>query len=310
MLLAIEIDQEKLDKKAQGKQVFIETTFMKITVSLPNEEKVISYPIYKHDNVLYTTIEFISDDKGKEDVYDQSLDVFFDNVVLQKLEERVEEFKSFVKVDISNCSFESFAIKSEHIKPEFFKALEETIHFEKNSILKTAARKEVEQTKKYRLGYDFLFLPKGSFTYKGDLIGAMAVYVLFKIFNAEGKEVPFEANELKDQKIYYSEGFCYPSDLLICSFDREDILKFELNVPLIEKFKGSLQVQWEIDDYTKDIDKGILEPETITEEEFFDIMKNNIDTFDNSDNRSAQSTSYFTKEIIDLDCHTTLLTIP
>ncbi|WP_276206051.1 hypothetical protein [Bacillus licheniformis] len=39
--------------------------------------------------------------------------------------------------------------------------------------------------KKYRLGYDFLFLPKGgTFSYKDDFIGAMTVNVLFKVFNA------------------------------------------------------------------------------------------------------------------------------
>lgn len=57
-------------------------------------------------------------------------------------------------------------------------------------------------------------------------------------------------------------------------------------------------MQGEIDSYTKDIDEGILKPEGITEAEFMDITKNNIDTFDNSNNRSAQTTSYFTQEIM------------
>ncbi|WP_240504005.1 hypothetical protein [Bacillus licheniformis] len=56
-------------------------------------------------------------------------------------------------------------------------------------------------------------------------------------------------------------------------------------------------MKWEIDSYTKDIDKGILEPKLITEAEFMDIMKNNMDTFDNSNNRSAQTTAYFTQEL-------------
>ncbi|PDY14147.1 hypothetical protein COO16_04075 [Bacillus pseudomycoides] len=151
--------------------------------------------------------------------------------------------------------------------------------------------------KQFRLGYDFLFLPKGSFSYKGDFIGSMAVNVLFKVFNTDGQEILFESDELKEQKLYFDGGSCYLQDLIICSFDRENILNFEPNISLLKKFKSELQLQWEIDSYTKDIDKGILEPELITEAEFMDIMKNNIDTFDNSDNRSAQTTSYFTQEI-------------
>ncbi|PEM69336.1 hypothetical protein [Bacillus pseudomycoides] len=151
--------------------------------------------------------------------------------------------------------------------------------------------------KQFRLGYDFLFLPKSSFSYKGDFIGAMTVNVLFKVFNTDGQEILFESDELKEQKLYFDDGSCYLADLIICSFDRENILNFEPNISLLQKLKSELQLQWEIDSYTKDIDEGILEPELITEAEFMDIMKSNIDTFDNIDNRSAQTTSYFTQEI-------------
>lgn len=151
--------------------------------------------------------------------------------------------------------------------------------------------------KQYRLGYDYLFLPNNSFSYKDDFIGSMAVNVLFKVFNDDGKEILFESDELKEQKLYFDDGSCYLQDIIICSFDRENILNFEPNISLLKKLKDTLQLQWEIDSYTKDIDNGILEPEWITEAEFMDIMRNNIDTFDNSDNCSAQTTSYFTQEI-------------
>lgn len=151
--------------------------------------------------------------------------------------------------------------------------------------------------KQYRLGYDYLFLPSNSFSYKDDFIGSMAVNVLFKVFNDDGKEILFESDELKEQKLYFDDGSCYLQDIIICSFDRENILNFEPNISLLKKLKDTLQLQWEIDSYTKDIDNGILEPEWITEAEFMDIMRNNIDTFDNSDNCSAQTTSYFTQEI-------------
>ncbi|OBZ15835.1 hypothetical protein A8L34_27695 [Bacillus sp. FJAT-27264] len=150
--------------------------------------------------------------------------------------------------------------------------------------------------KKYRLGYDFVFITGGSFHYKDDFIGAMSVYVLFKVFNANGEELFFESDELKEQKLYFEGGSCYVSSLLSCSFDTKNILNFNPNTPLLEKFKGELKIQWEIDGYTKDIDEGILEPKFISESEFMDIMKNNINAFNISDNYSAQSTSYFTQE--------------
>nr|WP_181217380.1 hypothetical protein [Bacillus subtilis] len=152
--------------------------------------------------------------------------------------------------------------------------------------------------KKYRLGYDFLFIPKGgTFSYKDEFIGAMAVNVLFKVFNAQGQEILFKSDDLKDQKLYFDEGSCYLYELVNCSFNRENILNFESNISLLKKLKAELQLKWEIDSYTKDIDKGILEQKLIKEAEFMDIMKNNMDTFDNSNNRSAQTTAYFTQEL-------------
>lgn len=150
---------------------------------------------------------------------------------------------------------------------------------------------------KYRLGNDFLFLPMSTFSYKGDLIGSMAVNVLFKVLNKDKQEILFESSEAEDQKLYFDGGDCYLDELVICSFDRVNVLDFTINEPLLEKFKGELQLEWEIHSYDKHIDKGIFEPELITEAEFMDIMRNNINTFDNSNNRSTQTTSYFTEVI-------------
>ncbi|MDT3766161.1 hypothetical protein [Priestia filamentosa] len=150
--------------------------------------------------------------------------------------------------------------------------------------------------KKYRLGYDYLLLANESFNYKNESIGAMSVNVMFKLFDIDGQEILFEDEELRDQKLYFKDGkSCYLCNLLICSIDRESIVHFEPNRSLIQK--GNYDLQWEIDSYTKDLDKGILEPEIISEDEFRDIIKNNIDAFDNIDNRSAQTTAYFTEEI-------------
>ncbi|MCF2132058.1 hypothetical protein L1I79_37415 [Strepomyces sp. STD 3.1] len=150
--------------------------------------------------------------------------------------------------------------------------------------------------KKYRLGYDYLFPASDSFSYKGDFIGAMAINVLFKISNEDGQEIFFEAEELRDQQLLLNHGdTCYLCDLIICSIDRENIISFEPNIPLLRHCEYNLA--WEIDSYIKDLDKGFLDPGLITEAEFIDIMKNNINAFDNSTNRPAQTTAYFTQEV-------------
>ncbi|MFH5911230.1 hypothetical protein [Clostridium perfringens] len=57
----------------------------------------------------------------------------------------------------------------------------------------------------------------------------------------------------------------------------------------------------EIHSYTKDIEvrKVILEPENIDREEFNDIMLNNLERFDATDNKPAQSCSYIAVEVTD-----------
>jgi hypothetical protein len=150
--------------------------------------------------------------------------------------------------------------------------------------------------KKYRLGYDYLFLSSKPFHYKGELIGAMSINVLFKVFY-EGEEQLFESEEfLIDQKIQLDNGkTCYLSDLIRCSIDKKNIINFNPNMSLIRNLDYSLS--WEIDFYTKELSKGKLEPTEISEAEFMDILKNNIALFDISNNHPAQTTSYFTKEM-------------
>ncbi|PFR33450.1 hypothetical protein COK29_34070, partial [Bacillus cereus] len=87
----------------------------------------------------------------------------------------------------------------------------------------------------------------------------------------------------------------YLTDLLNCSFDRNNILKFKPNRSLLEN--SGYTIQWEIDSYTKDLGVGFVEPKCVPEEEFMDIMKNHIHLFDCSDNYPTQSCSYFTQEV-------------
>lgn len=151
--------------------------------------------------------------------------------------------------------------------------------------------------KRYRLGYDYLFLSKDAFVYKDDLIGGTSINVLFKVFDDKGNEVLFESNELADQKLYFENGnSCYLNELFDCFFDKEIVKKFEPNILLLKE--SGYSISFEIESYTKDIEKGcMLEPTFIDKDEFMDIMKNNTELFDNSDNKPTQTTTYFTEEV-------------
>lgn len=161
-------------------------------------------------------------------------------------------------------------------------------------LLKEKHAKKV--VKPYRLGYDYLFLAEQSFSYKEEFIGAMSVNVIFKIFDGKGNEILFESDELKDQGLYLKNGKeYYLFELILCSIDKTERLKFQPNFDLITNMNYTLQ--FEIVSYTKDIDKGfLLDPMEISKEEFMDILDNNIFRFDIIDNHPAQTTTFFTQE--------------
>lgn len=157
-------------------------------------------------------------------------------------------------------------------------------------------------TRKYRLGYDYVFLPKKSFEYKGDKIGSMSIIVLFKIFDIEGNEILFETKEekLKEKplKLVNGEKY-YLCDLFKCCFNKELFRKSKTFnfIPTKKIIIDNYIVVMDINFYTKDIDKDISEPVQIEEKEFNDIMLKNLDLFNVSDNKPAQSTSYITEEV-------------
>lgn len=160
--------------------------------------------------------------------------------------------------------------------------------------------------KKYRLGYDYLFTSKKSFKHENELIGALGINMIFKIYFDE-KEIIFESDELTDQKFTYGKEIdqsCYLSDLIACSFTRGKGLTIERNLRLINLIKilnddKKFDVSFEIDSYTKDIviDEGMYEGKLITKKEFHEILNKNNLLFDNDNNRTAQNTCYFTEEI-------------
>ncbi|MCI0767284.1 hypothetical protein [Bacillus sp. TL12] len=150
---------------------------------------------------------------------------------------------------------------------------------------------------KYRLGYDYVFIPNEPFSYKGDVMSSMSVYVLFKVFDEKGQERLFESEGLEDQRLSLKNGeSCYLTNLVKCSFDKESIVSFERNHSLLEN--SGYTIQWEIDAYSKDVGVGFAEAQEISPEEFMDIMTQYLDLFDNTDNYPAQSTSYFTEKVL------------
>ena len=167
-------------------------------------------------------------------------------------------------------------------------------------------KKAIKGIRKYRLGYDFLFLPNRTFKYKGELIGGTSITVLFKIYDIDGNEILFETEEeeLKEQTLKLKNGEeCYLCDLFYCSFDKEKFKEdqtFDFS-PTMNVIMSNCRIAMEIHSYTKDIEvrKVILKPENIDKEEFNDIMLNNLERFDVTDNKPAQSCSYIAVEVTD-----------
>ncbi|MGG1571667.1 hypothetical protein [Fictibacillus sp. NRS-1165] len=152
--------------------------------------------------------------------------------------------------------------------------------------------------KHYRLGYDYMFLAHDPFTHNDETIGGLTIFVLFKVFDADGNEKLFAADELADQKLYLENGSSYwLTSLIHCSISKEKGMHF---TPDLERLKDSgYTIQFEIDSYFKNEELGpaFLDSKEIPRDEFMQLLNTYIDRFDNSDNRPAQSTAYFTKEI-------------
>ncbi|KXA05067.1 MULTISPECIES: hypothetical protein [Clostridium] len=165
-------------------------------------------------------------------------------------------------------------------------------------------KKAIKGIRKYRLGYDFLFLPNRTFKYKGELIGGTSITVLFKVYDIDGNEILFETEgeELKEQTIKLKNGEeCYLCDLFYCSFDKEKFKEdqtFDFS-PTMNVIMSNCRIAMEIHSYTKDIEvrKVIFEPENIDRKEFNDIILNNLERFDVTDNKPAQSCAYIAIEV-------------
>lgn len=167
--------------------------------------------------------------------------------------------------------------------------------------------------KKYRLGYDQVFLAHPAIKLGNELLAGLSITIKYKLFDLNTNlEIPFPD---KDQSIgkgvkYISEdgkyaeiGDYYMSNFLKCSFDKdyEGYVKFEeINKEILEQM--GYRLEYEISSYDKDVytnDSCICsESENISKEEFYKILSENISNFDNIDNTlGTQSCSYTTYPI-------------
>ncbi|MED4057163.1 hypothetical protein ACQRXC_28700 (plasmid) [Niallia taxi] len=220
-------------------------------------------------------------------------------VLSESVIEKINDYYQFFEGNRST-KINKFIIEEVDILPYFYEGIEKSLDNKRKEAMEKriekSDNKEPKKLKKYRLGYDNILLPKKSFIYKNNYIGAMSFDLLFKVYDEEGNEKLFESEELIEQYLQFNNGnSCCLSDLVSCSFDNKSIIKFKPNVPLLKE--SGYKVKWEIDSYWKDIDKGVLESEEISESEFMDILNSNKELFDNSNNYSAQSTAYFTREV-------------
>lgn len=127
--------------------------------------------------------------------------------------------------------------------------------------------------KKYRITYEALFLPRpiNGFDYKGKHIDSLSLYFLYRYFNPKtGEELFFQQGE-------------QPIREFNCSIDKEHIYQM---IPL---HKSYCKVTYELHEcYLYQTQY----PERITCEEALDILKENFQWWDNSNNKPTQCTSY------------------
>lgn len=149
--------------------------------------------------------------------------------------------------------------------------------------------------RKYRVAYEYLFLASKPFEYKNDLIGALAVTILFKVYKHK-KEITFDLMELKNPKIYFKNKSCHLFDVVSCAADKNKLFDVDINFPLLNEC--GYTIVFELATYEKYLETGSRwRPIQISEDNFNDIMKNNIVFFDIPDNKPAQIAGHVPLEV-------------
>lgn len=157
--------------------------------------------------------------------------------------------------------------------------------------------------KKYRIGYDYLFLLNEDIEDPDDkelVIRAIAANVLFEIYDQNGREILFQTDELDEQKVTIDGVSFDPNELINCYFDKDNLVKFEADYSKVEDIQCNFEVFCKVQSYSKDLlypGEIISHSVRITPSEFKLLVDNHISKIDIPNNKPAQSPSYFTQEI-------------
>ncbi|MDU2658331.1 hypothetical protein [Clostridium perfringens] len=174
-------------------------------------------------------------------------------------------------------------------------------------ILEEMKKKEKDNLKKrkYRLGYEYAFIPKRSFRHKDDAIDSISITILFNIYDKAGNEILFESKgeEFTEQKIKLDDiGEYYLFELLECYiFDKslflgEYLYKF---FPIPQLLDSEYMLMFKFLKFKKDIilNDGFTKSIEIEEAEFNEIMEINLGIFNNK----TRVKSYITQEADDTE---------
>jgi len=87
--------------------------------------------------------------------------------------------------------------------------------------------------KKYRIAYDYLFLPNDSnngIYHKNENIEDIAIYMVFKVIDkSTGEEVYFNHKDLTEQTLEYAKNkHCYLNNFYKCVIDENEIFKMSV----------------------------------------------------------------------------------
>ena len=151
--------------------------------------------------------------------------------------------------------------------------------------------------KKYRLNYDKLFIAKGGikgFKYKGEIIEALHIYFEYQVLDETGHEKFFTCSDDEEMTEQLIDGHCLNS-FYKCCFDRDSKCGYTMTPTEIAE-KSDFNVIYNVDCCFKVL-RDEAYPTLISYEEFCDILLNNAEHLDISDNKPTQSVSYGANEI-------------
>lgn len=149
---------------------------------------------------------------------------------------------------------------------------------------------------RYRISYDKHFLPKsypnGGIVYKGKIVDGVSLYFRYSYYDLNGNEVFVDKKRIEENQDS-------PTCFYRCSYNRETGYKMELLETERLPLSGYSRVDYEEDEaivFLSDIVNGKSDnmsmPFMIAWEEAIQLLKDNADEFDNSDNHYAQELSY------------------